>query len=108
MTKRRTINGIRIMASDKKALVDILDRHGVHFFDKNVWDSHQCALLAAHLLVSHADDSRLIALTEEGLKLAQEYKAELEASRKRRNASARSRDSVMRSLGMRRTPYGWE
>jgi len=33
----------------------------------------------------------------------------LEARRReRRNAGARARADVMRSLGMKRTPYGWE
>ncbi len=31
-----------------------------------------------------------------------------EAARLRRNRSARERADVMRSLGMKRTPYGWE
>lgn len=31
-----------------------------------------------------------------------------EASRQRRNRNARERNQAMRSLGMKRTPYGWE
>lgn len=31
-----------------------------------------------------------------------------EASRQRRNRNARERHSVLRSLGLMKTPYGWE
>lgn len=31
-----------------------------------------------------------------------------EAQRQRRNRNARERNSAMRDLGMKRTPYGWE
>lgn len=31
-----------------------------------------------------------------------------EAARQRRNRNARERNEVMRDLGMKKTPYGWE
>jgi hypothetical protein len=47
-------------------------------------------------------------LTETGKALAAEQKAKNEAARIKRNLSARGRADALRSLGLKRTPYGWE
>jgi hypothetical protein len=47
-------------------------------------------------------------LTPAGVDVARTESIKLQARRNRRNATARGRADAMRSLGMRRTPYGWE
>jgi hypothetical protein len=47
-------------------------------------------------------------LTPAGKALATELADIANAAKRRRNATARARNNAMKSLGMTRTPYGWE
>lgn len=47
-------------------------------------------------------------LTAAGEALARAYIAKRDAQRAKRNRAARGRNAAMRSLGLVKTPYGWE
>lgn len=67
----------------------------------------ETALLAAEAgLVEPKGDDWVLTLAGEGV--AEDEKERRRTVAIRRASSARARSSALRSLGLRRTPYGWE
>ena len=52
--------------------------------------------------------SGAFALTVAGEEIASAEAKRLEEARTKRNRAARGRNAALRSLGLKRTPYGWE
>jgi hypothetical protein len=72
------------------------------------WFDSSCIACELSLAGENPDNPGHWVLSAAGHLVAMQEAARLEAARQARNASARGRSDAMRSVGMKKTRYGWE
>ncbi len=96
----KSANGDTVTAAMRAALVSIRRNRIVCS-----WETRVLLCRAGLVAPTLGDDYNL---TTEGNRVADAERARLESVRSTRNAAARGRTAAMLSVGMTRTPYGWE